>query len=412
MLLTAAADAAKFARVLERFEADPELRVIVLAGAGDKAFVSGADISQFESQRSGAEAVQRYEEIAEGAQLRLQRCDKPVLAMIRGYCLGAGVNIALACDLRIAAEDARFGIPAARMALGYRVSSTKNLVDTIGPARTREMLITARQYGAAEAERIGLVQRVVPAAAIEAEVLETCASIAANAISAWVIAPAGRSGQLVLARVLGGGRREQVEQVHQARHDEEEHDRVHERRVADLQHRGGVAVGGDLLRLVPHEVGEAEQEEARGELDGRAHRAPYARRHQVVGEIDAHMLLAARDERQPREDQHRHQDLGDLEAAGHRVVEQVAPHHVGEREEHHREQHRAGDEAEHGLEPAREAREARRHFFIVCSSRLTSAWNASSAFLPSTPFASAALIQSWMIGCAFSSIAFSNAGLA
>jgi enoyl-CoA hydratase len=168
-------------RVLERFEADPEPRVIVLSGAGDKAFVSGADISQFESQRSGAEAVQRYEEIAEGAQLRLQRCDKPVLAMIRGYCLGAGVNIALACDMRIAAEDARFGIPAARMGLGYRVSSTKNLVDTIGPARTREMLITARQYGAAEAERIGLVQRVVPAAGLEAEVLETCAGIAANA---------------------------------------------------------------------------------------------------------------------------------------------------------------------------------------------------------------------------------------
>lgn len=168
-------------RVLDRFETDPEVRVIVLAGAGDKAFVSGADISQFESQRSGAEAVQRYEEIAEGAQLRLQRCDKPVLAMIRGYCLGAGVNIALTCDLRIAAEDARFGIPAARMGLGYRVSSTKNLVDTIGPAHTREMLITARQYGAAEAERIGLVQRVVPAAALEAEVLETCAGIAANA---------------------------------------------------------------------------------------------------------------------------------------------------------------------------------------------------------------------------------------
>ena len=168
-------------RALERFEADAELRVIVLAGAGDKAFVSGADISQFESQRSGAEGVQRYEEIAEGAQLRLQRCDKPVLAMIRGYCLGAGVNIALSCDLRIAADDARFGIPAARMGLGYRVSSTKNLVDTIGAANTREMLITARQYGAADAQRIGMVQRVVPAAALEAELLETCAGVSANA---------------------------------------------------------------------------------------------------------------------------------------------------------------------------------------------------------------------------------------
>jgi len=168
-------------RVLDRFESDPEVRLVVLAGAGDKAFVSGADISQFESQRSGPEAVQRYEEIAEGAQKRLQSCDKPVLAVIRGYCLGAGVNIALTCDLRIASDDARFGVPAAKMGLGYRASSTKNMVDTIGPANTREMLITARQFSAAEALAMGLVQRVVPTAALEAEALETCAGIASNA---------------------------------------------------------------------------------------------------------------------------------------------------------------------------------------------------------------------------------------
>ncbi|MGA8049501.1 MAG: enoyl-CoA hydratase [Burkholderiales bacterium] len=168
-------------RVLERFESDPEVRLVVLAGAGDKAFVSGADISQFESQRSGPEAVQHYEEIAEGAQRRLQNCDKPVLAVIRGYCLGAGVNIALTCDLRIASDDARFGVPAAKMGLGYRASSTKNMVDTIGPAYTREMLITARQFSAAEALGMGLVHRVVPAAALEAEALETCAGIASNA---------------------------------------------------------------------------------------------------------------------------------------------------------------------------------------------------------------------------------------
>jgi enoyl-CoA hydratase len=168
-------------RVLDRFESDPEVRVVVLAGAGDKAFVSGADISQFESQRSGPEAVQRYEEIAEGAQLRLQNCDKPVVAMIRGYCLGGGINIALTCDLRIAADDARFGVPAARMGLGYRLSSTKAMVDTIGPANTREVLITARQFSAAEALAMGLVQRVVPAATLQAEVLDTCAGIASNA---------------------------------------------------------------------------------------------------------------------------------------------------------------------------------------------------------------------------------------
>ncbi len=168
-------------KVLDRFESDPKIRVIVLSGAGDKAFVSGADISQFEGQRSSAQGVQHYEDISEGAQLRIQNSDKPVIAMIRGFCLGAGINIALASDLRLAADDARFGIPAAKMGLGYRVSSTKNLVDTLGAAHTREMLLTARQFTAAEARAMGLVHSVVPAAELEALVMDTCAAIAANA---------------------------------------------------------------------------------------------------------------------------------------------------------------------------------------------------------------------------------------
>ena len=168
-------------RVVDGFEADAEIRVIVLAGAGDKAFVSGADISQFESQRSGPEAVQHYEEIAEGAQARLQHCAKPVVAMIRGYCLGAGVNIANVCDLRIASDDARFGIPAARMGLGYRASSMKNLVDIVGAARAREIMITARQFTAAEAKEMGLVHRVAAVADLERVTRDYCEMIAANA---------------------------------------------------------------------------------------------------------------------------------------------------------------------------------------------------------------------------------------
>jgi len=168
-------------KVLDRFESDPQIRVIVLSGAGDKAFVSGADISQFENQRSSAQGVQYYEEISEGAQLRFQSSDKPVIAMIRGYCLGAGINIALAADLRLVADDARFGIPAAKMGLGYRVSSTKNLVDTVGAANAREMLLTARQFTAGEARGMGLAHSVVPAAELEALVMDTCAAIAANA---------------------------------------------------------------------------------------------------------------------------------------------------------------------------------------------------------------------------------------
>jgi enoyl-CoA hydratase/carnithine racemase len=168
-------------KVLDRFEQDPAIRVIVLKGEGDKAFVSGADVSQYEKERSTAEGIQRYEEIAGRVAERLQNCDKVLIAMIRGYCLGAGVNIALCCDLRIAAEDARLGIPAARLGLGYRASSLKNLVDTVGAAFAREVLITGRQFKAEEAKTMGFVHRVAPVAELEALVLEYCTMISENA---------------------------------------------------------------------------------------------------------------------------------------------------------------------------------------------------------------------------------------
>ena len=159
-------------KVLDRFEQDPQIRVIVLKGEGDKAFVSGADVSQYEKQRSSAEGIQYYEEIAGRVAERLQSCDKVIIAMIRGYCLGAGVNIALCCDLRLAAEDARLGIPAAKLGLGYRALALKNLVDTVGPAYAREVLITGRHFSAGEAKTMGLVHRVAPVAELEALVLE------------------------------------------------------------------------------------------------------------------------------------------------------------------------------------------------------------------------------------------------
>ena len=168
-------------QVLDRFEQDANIRVIVLKGEGDKAFVSGADVSQYEKQRSTAEGIQHYEEIAGRVAERLQSCDKVIIAMIRGYCLGAGVNIALCSDLRIAAEDARLGIPAAKLGLGYRASSLKNLVDIVGPAFAREVLITGRQFRAEEAKTMGFVHRVAPVAELEALVLEYCAMISENA---------------------------------------------------------------------------------------------------------------------------------------------------------------------------------------------------------------------------------------
>ena len=167
--------------VLDDFASDPSVRVVVLTGAGDKAFVSGADISQFEKERSSAEAVKRYDEIGERAQSRLAHYDKPLIAMIRGYCLGGGVGIAAACDLRIAADDARFGIPAAKMGLGYRASSMKKLVDIVGKPAALEIMITARQFSADEALRMGIVHKVVPVAELETATRGYCDMIAANA---------------------------------------------------------------------------------------------------------------------------------------------------------------------------------------------------------------------------------------
>lgn len=168
-------------KVLDDFAADAAIRAVVLTGAGDKAFVSGADISQFEQQRSSAEAVAHYDAVGEKAQTALKQCDKPVIAMIRGYCIGGGLAIAMLCDLRICSDDSRFGIPAAKMGLGYRASSMKNLVDIVGAAYAREIMITARQFSPEEALRMGLVHKVVPIADLETTTRDYCDMIAANA---------------------------------------------------------------------------------------------------------------------------------------------------------------------------------------------------------------------------------------
>jgi enoyl-CoA hydratase len=167
--------------ILEEFERDPAIRVVVLKGAGDKAFVSGADISQFEKQRSSAESIAQYDKIAEVANAKLQECRKPVIAMIRGFCIGGGVGVALQCDLRIAADSSRFGVPAARLGLGYRWAGVKKLVDLVGPSFAKEIFFTARHFSAAEALVMGLINRAVPEAELESYVRSYCAMIAENA---------------------------------------------------------------------------------------------------------------------------------------------------------------------------------------------------------------------------------------
>ncbi len=167
--------------IMDAFERDPAVRVIVLTGAGDKSFVSGADISEFEKNRSTAEGVARYEEIGNRAQSRLVNATKPTIAMIRGFCMGGGVGVALSCDLRIAAESAQLGIPAAKLGIGYRLDGLTKLMALVGPAFAKEIFYTARRFTAAEAHAMGLVNRVVPDGELEGFVRSYCAMIAENA---------------------------------------------------------------------------------------------------------------------------------------------------------------------------------------------------------------------------------------
>jgi enoyl-CoA hydratase/carnithine racemase len=168
-------------RIIDDFERDDAIRIIVVSGAGGRAFVSGADISEFKEKRASEEAVAAYSKISEGARQRLQDTPKPTIAMIQGYCIGGGVGTALACDLRIAAEGSRFGIPAAKLGLGYGYDGIRRLIDLVGPAYAREIFYTARQFNAQEAMHMGLVNQVVPADRLEGYVNDYCQMIAANA---------------------------------------------------------------------------------------------------------------------------------------------------------------------------------------------------------------------------------------
>lgn len=152
---------------LALLERDDAVRVIVLRGAGDVAFVSGADISEFERVRA-PENAGAYEQDNERAFEAVAACDKPVLAMIHGFCMGGGVGLALAADMRVAADDAAFSIPAARLGLGYPPRNLKALIDLIGPSRTKELFFTGRRFDAREALALGFVNEVVEKSELEA----------------------------------------------------------------------------------------------------------------------------------------------------------------------------------------------------------------------------------------------------
>jgi enoyl-CoA hydratase/carnithine racemase len=169
------------AQIIDDFDQDDAIRVIVVSGAGGRAFVSGADISEFKERRATEEAAAAYAKISEAARVKLQETLKPTIAMIRGYCIGGGLATALGCDIRIAAEGSRFGIPAAKLGLGYAYDGIRKLIDTVGPAYAREIFYTARQFTAEEALQMGLINRLVPGDELEGYVKNYCDTIAANA---------------------------------------------------------------------------------------------------------------------------------------------------------------------------------------------------------------------------------------
>lgn len=167
-------------RLAQALGEDPEVRVVVLRGAGDRAFVAGADISQFQEQRSGA-STSMYEEANSQAFVALAAIPKPVIAMLRGFCIGGGVAISLTADIRYASTDAVFGIPAAKLGLGYQLGGLDTLIRLVGPSRALELFFTARRFDAQEAHDMGLVNAIVPPDALEAHVRESAAMIADNA---------------------------------------------------------------------------------------------------------------------------------------------------------------------------------------------------------------------------------------
>jgi enoyl-CoA hydratase/carnithine racemase len=169
------------AEIVDDYARDPAIRVIVARGAGGKAFVSGADISEFEQKRSTPESTEAYRRISERGGEALRLVGKPTIAMIEGFCIGGGVSLALSCDLRIAAESARFGVPAARLGLGYELPGVRKLVDVVGPAFAKEIFYTARQFTAAEALQMGLINRMVADDQLESYVADYARMIAANA---------------------------------------------------------------------------------------------------------------------------------------------------------------------------------------------------------------------------------------
>ncbi|MCH8214070.1 MAG: enoyl-CoA hydratase/isomerase family protein [Proteobacteria bacterium] len=177
----------RLADVMAGLSAEDDLRCIVVRGAGDRAFAAGADISEFETERSDPESCKAYSRMVARTMNTVAECRHPTIALIKGACVGGGLEIACCCDLRICGDSSRFGIPVNRLGLVMAHAELTMLLALVGRAQTLEILLEGRVFGAAEAKEKGLVNRVVPDADVEDEVYATARRIAAGAplVARW-----------------------------------------------------------------------------------------------------------------------------------------------------------------------------------------------------------------------------------
>jgi enoyl-CoA hydratase/carnithine racemase len=167
--------------VIEAYASDPDIKVVIMRGSGTKAFISGADISSFDKTRANAEVARQAREAPERLRLRMLSLEKPLIAMIHGYCLGGGLGMALNADLRFASADSQFSVPAALRGIAYAPAGLQRLVDLVGPSIAKDIMFSARRLKADEALRIGLINRVVEPENLEATTVAYAEQLAANA---------------------------------------------------------------------------------------------------------------------------------------------------------------------------------------------------------------------------------------
>jgi len=168
-------------QAMAQYDADPEVRCVAFRGAGTEAFASGADISEFDQIRAQKSSVAEYDGLLDQVLHSIQDSRKPSVAMIYGFCMGGGLEVALACDLRYCSRSAQFGIPAAKLGLAYNVEGHKRLIETVGHARAREIMYLGRRYNAEDGFAMGLVNQVFHDAELESEVDRIIAQLCENA---------------------------------------------------------------------------------------------------------------------------------------------------------------------------------------------------------------------------------------